>query len=147
MDLCWRSNVCFLICCPGWSQLFFNNTKGDWMLDRGEKEQISTYKGFPSGSAVKNPPAMQETYRRFGLISGSGRSPEARNGNPFQCPCLGSPMGPRSLAGFSPWDHKESDMTERLNNNNNKSTNNAAEKHRQCPSHAGAFSLAGSHTE
>ena len=40
----------------------------------------------------------------------------------------------------------ESDMTERLNNNN-KSTNNAAEKYRLCPSHAGVFSLTGSHKE
>ena len=26
--------------------------------------------------------------------------------------------GPRSLAGYSPWGHKELDMTEWLNNNN-----------------------------
>ena len=34
--------------------------------------------GFPSGSAVKNPPAMQET-----SIPGSGRFPGKRNGNPL----------------------------------------------------------------
>ena len=29
------------------------------------------------------------------------------------------PPGQRSLEGYSPWGHKESDMTERLNNSNN----------------------------
>ena len=35
VDLCWQSDVCFLMCCLG-------------LL------------GFPGGSVVKNPPAMQE---------------------------------------------------------------------------------------
>ena len=30
----------------------------------------------------------------------------------------GKSQGQRSLAGSSPWGHKESDMTERLKNNN-----------------------------
>jgi len=34
--------------------------------------------------------------------------------NPLQYPCLENPHGQRSLAGYSPWDHKESDMTERI---------------------------------
>ena len=37
-------------------------------------------KGFPGGSVVKNPPAMQET--QIGS-QGSGRSPGEGNGNPF----------------------------------------------------------------
>ena len=32
--------------------------------------------------------------------------------------------GQRSLAGYSPWGCKESDMTERLNNSNNNNNNN-----------------------
>ena len=36
--------------------------------------------GFPDGSEVKNPPAMQDTRcRDAGSIPGSGRSPEDRN--------------------------------------------------------------------
>ena len=31
---------------------------------------------------------------------------------PLQYSCLENPMDRRSLAGFSPWDHKEQDMTE-----------------------------------
>ena len=34
---------------------------------------------------------------------------------PFQYSCLGNPHGQRSLAGNSPWGHKELDTTEQLN--------------------------------
>ena len=44
--------------------------------------------GFPSGSVVKNPPAIQKT----GLIPGSGRSPGEGNGKPLQYSCLGNPI-------------------------------------------------------
>ena len=37
---------------------------------------------------------------------------EMGNSNPLQYSCLGSPMNGRSLAGYSLWGHKESDMTE-----------------------------------
>ena len=40
------------------------------------------------------------------------RSPGGGNGNPIQYSCLENPHGQRSLAGYSPWGHKESDMTE-----------------------------------
>ena len=53
------------------------------------------------------------------LIPGSGQSPGEGNGNPLRYSCLGNLMNrERSLAGYSPWGCKESDMTERLNNNN-----------------------------
>ena len=44
---------------------------------------------FPGGSAVKNSPAMQETW---GSTLPSGRSPEEGNGTPLQYSCLGNPM-------------------------------------------------------
>ena len=47
-----------------------------------------------------------------GLIPGLGRSPGGGHGNPLQCSCLENPQGQRSLAGYSPWGHKELDMTE-----------------------------------
>ena len=49
-----------------------------------------------------------------GSIPGSGRYPGERNGNPLQYSRLENPHGQRSLAGYSPWGHKKSDMTERL---------------------------------
>ena len=49
----------------------------------------------------------------MGSIPGLGRSPGEGNGNPLQYSCLENPMDWRSL-GYSLWDRKESDMTERL---------------------------------
>ena len=49
--------------------------------------------------------------RDLGSIPGLGRSPGERNGNPLQYPCLRNPHGWRSLVGYNPWGHKESDMT------------------------------------
>ena len=49
-----------------------------------------------------------------GLIPGSGRSPEGGHGNPFQYSCLENPHGQRSLTDYSPWGHKELNITENL---------------------------------
>ena len=48
----------------------------------------------------------------LGSIPGLGRSPWEGNGNPFQYSCL--EHGQRSLAGYSPRDRKELDMTDQL---------------------------------
>ena len=66
---------------------------------------------FPGGSGVKNPPASAGD---AGSIPRSGRVPGEEIGNPLQHSCWGSSMEP---GGGSPWGTKESDMTERLNNN------------------------------
>ena len=47
----------------------------------------------------------------MGLIPGLGRSPGEGHGNPLLF-LPGESHGERSLTGFSPWGHKESDMTE-----------------------------------
>ena len=49
-----------------------------------------------------------------GSIPRLGRSPGEGNGNPLQYSCLEKSHGQRSLASYSPWGHKELDMTERL---------------------------------
>ena len=55
---------------------------------------------------VKNQPANAGDIRYMGSIPGSGRSTGEGNGNPFQYSYQ------RRLAGYSPWNHKEWDMTE-----------------------------------
>ena len=76
---------------------------------------------FPGGSAGKESACKEGDP---GLISGLGRSPGEGNGSPLQYACLENPMdrgawratvhgeshGERSLAGYSPWGHKELDM-------------------------------------
>ena len=64
---------------------------------------------FPGGSDGKESACNVED---LGLIPGLGRSPGGGYGNPLQYSCLGKPHGPRSLAGYSPWGHKELDTTE-----------------------------------
>ena len=67
---------------------------------------------FLFGTALKNPPANAGAARDVGSVSRSGRSPAAGNVNQFQYSCLKN--GQRSLAGYSPWGCKESDVTEQL---------------------------------
>ena len=83
---------------------------------------ISTYRfsidmvsrASPGGLAVKTlPPTAGDA----GSIPESGRSPGGGYGNPLQYSFLENPME-KSLGwggGYSPWGHKESDTTERLN--------------------------------
>ena len=52
--------------------------------------------------------------RDLGSIPGSGRSPGEGNGNPLQIFLPGESHGQRSLAGCSPWCHKELDTAEQL---------------------------------
>ena len=48
-------------------------------------------------------------------IPGWGRSSGEGNGNSLQYACLENPMdGWRSVVGYSPWGHNESDTTERV---------------------------------
>ena len=50
----------------------------------------------------------------LGLIPELGRSPGEENGNPPQYSLPGESHGQRSLAGYSPWGHKELEIIERL---------------------------------
>ena len=59
---------------------------------------------------VKNPLANAGEVRDAGLIPGLGRSPGGGHGNPIFLP--GESHGQKSLVGYSPWGHKESDATE-----------------------------------
>ena len=65
--------------------------------------------GFPGASDSKES-AWNEG--DLGLNPELGRSPRGEHGNPLQYSCLENPHGQRSLAGYSSWGHKESDMTE-----------------------------------
>ena len=60
--------------------------------------------GFPCGSVAKNPPANAGD---TGSVPGLERSPGGGHDNPLQYACLENSHGQRSLAGYSPWGHKE----------------------------------------
>ena len=66
---------------------------------------------FPGGSDGKE---SASNAGDLGLIPALWRSPGEGHGNPLQYSCLENPHEQRSLAGYRPWDPKESDMTEHL---------------------------------
>ena len=60
---------------------------------------------------VKNLPVDAGDSGDMDSIAGLGRSPRGGNGNPLQYSCQ-ELHGQRSLAGYSPWDLKELDVTQ-----------------------------------
>ena len=58
---------------------------------------------FPRSSTGKES-ACNAGY--LGSVTGLGRSPEGGHGNPLQYSCLENLHGQRSLAGWSPWNHR-----------------------------------------
>ena len=80
----------------------------------GERDRLPApvFLGFPCGSDGKESSCNVEY---LGSIPGLGRSHRGGYGSLLQYSCLKNPHGQRYLAGYSPWGHKQSDMTERLN--------------------------------
>ena len=66
---------------------------------------------FPDGSVGKDSDC---NVGNLDLIPGLERIPGEGHGHPLQYPFLENPHGQRNLAGYSPWGHKKSDMTEQL---------------------------------
>ena len=93
-------------------------TKADKVVPRPETQAeihilglIHRVTGFPGDSNSK-----ESAYNAgdLGSIPGSGRFPREGNGLTTSVFWPGEFHGWRSLAGYSPWDRKESDRTERL---------------------------------
>ena len=72
---------------------------------------------FPGGSVVKDLPASAGDTGDMGLIPGSGGSPGGGNCNPLQHSCLRNPTDRGTCGATVHGVAKESDTTERLNNN------------------------------
>ena len=73
--------------------------------------------GFPRGSDSK------ESFCNLGdlgSIPGWGRSPGGGHGNWFHYSCLENPHEQKSLADYSPWGLRESDMAEQLSTKQSK---------------------------
>ena len=67
--------------------------------------------GFPGSSTGKESAC---NVRDLGSIPGLGKSPGEGHGNSLQYSSLENPHGQRSLVGYSPRGHKETDTTECL---------------------------------
>ena len=88
------------------------------MLGINKEEGSMYWRGFPGGSVVKNPPANQ--CRRHGLDLCVRKIPWKRKWQPTPVFLPRKSRGQRSLASYSQWGCKESDMTEQLNNKDTK---------------------------
>ena len=71
-------------------------------------------KGYPGALVVKSLPTNVGDVRDEGLIPGSGKIPWRRAWQPTPIFLPGESHGQRSVAGYSPWDLKESNRTEQL---------------------------------
>ena len=71
--------------------------------------------GFPGASVVKNPPANAGDTRDMGLML-SQEVPWRRKWQHTPVFLPGKFHGQKSVAGYSPWGCKESDMTEHTHN-------------------------------
>ena len=63
---------------------------------------------------VKEPACQCRRWKRHKFDHWVRKIPKRGHGNPLQYSYLENPHGQRSLAGYSPWGCKESDMTEQL---------------------------------
>ena len=70
---------------------------------------FNTTPGLPRWHSGKEPACNA---RDAGLIPGSGRSPGSRKWQPVPVFLPGKFHGQRSLVGYSPWGHRESDKTD-----------------------------------
>ena len=83
--------------------------------------------GFPGGSEIKNPPTMQETWETQ-VDLWVGNIPCRRNWQLTPVFLLGKSQGSRSLAGYIPRSHEESDRTEQLSMQEHASTKKIQQK-------------------
>ena len=67
---------------------------------------------FPSGTSGKESYCQCRRHKRHGFNPWVGKIPWSRKWQPTSVFLPGEFHGQRSLAGYSPWGHKESDMTE-----------------------------------
>ena len=78
---------------------------------RGRLEVLPTSRSFPGVSDSKG---SAHNAGNLGSIPGFGKFPWRRKWQSTPVFFPGESHGQRSLMGYSPWDHKESDTTERL---------------------------------
>ena len=65
-------------------------------------------KMFPAGTSGKEPPCQCSRQKRYKFNPWVGKIPQRWAQQPTPIFVLGKSLGQRSLAGYSPWGHKES---------------------------------------
>ena len=68
-------------------------------------------RGFPGGSSGKEPDCQGRRTKRRGFDPWVGKLPLKGKRQPTPFPLPGKSRGQRSLAGYNPWGHKETEVT------------------------------------
>ena len=76
----------------------------------GERVGVQGRRGFPAGA--KEPACQCRRHKRSSFHPWLGKMPWGKAWQPTPVFLPGESHGQRSLAGYSPWGHKESDRTE-----------------------------------
>ena len=71
--------------------------------------------GFPGGASGKESTCQFRRFKRCQFYPWVWKFPWRRKWQSIPVFLPGESHGPRSLAGYSPWGHKESDTTKQLN--------------------------------
>ena len=82
---------------------------------------VSNPRGFPGGTTRKEPVCQCRRHKRCQLSPSVGKIPWRRARQPTPVFLPGESHGQRSLAGCSPWGHKELDTTEATRHSHNNS--------------------------
>ena len=82
------------------------------IIELRDNSELKIKAGFPGGTSGKEPACQRRRHKRHEFNPSVGKIPGGGHGNPFHYSCLENPHGQMRLAGYSPWGHKESDMTE-----------------------------------
>ena len=77
-----------------------------------DKQQIYHRAGFPGGSGGKEPAWQHRRLQRGGFYPWVRKIPWRRERQPIPVSSSGESHGQRSLVGYNPYGHKESDGTE-----------------------------------
>ena len=80
----------------------------------GNKFILNIFLGFPGGTSGKELACQCRRQKRSRFYPWVGKMPWRRNWHPIPVFLPGKFHGQRSLVGYSPWGHKESDTTEQL---------------------------------
>ena len=86
--------------------------RGEWPIKFWFRHNMEYYMGFPGGASGKEPACQCKRHKRLRFAPWVGKIPWKRAWQPSPVSLSGESHEQRSLAGYSPWGDKESDMTE-----------------------------------
>ena len=101
--------------CPSadeWINKMIHPCNRKFISQNRNKVLIPTTRDFPIGSSGKEPACQGRRHKRHKFDPWIGKIPWRRKWHPIPVFLPGKSHGQRSLVSYSPWGHKEPNMTE-----------------------------------